>query len=69
MSVLIALIVIGVIAAVVISLASHVQKTERAKEKLDDAIRDGNRTIALYNRMRSTPSPTKRPALPNREIS
>ena len=54
----VALIVIGLIVAVVIFASIQVQQTQRAKGKLDHAMRDADRAIAVYSRIYSTPKPT-----------
>jgi type II secretory pathway pseudopilin PulG len=56
--VVVALIVIGLVAAVVVFASIQVQQTQRAKENLDHAIRDADRTIAVYSRIYSTPKPS-----------
>ena len=63
--VFVVLIVIGLIAAGVISLFIQNQKIGRARAKFDDVTRG----VAVYSRIFSTPSPAERRALPNSKVS
>jgi hypothetical protein len=63
--VLFVLIVIGLIAAGVISVFISIQNAERAKAKFND----DTRGAAVYTRIFSTPSPAMSPALANSKVS
>ena len=55
---LVVLIVIGLVVAGVISLVNQNQKTQHAKAVLEDSMRRGDRLIAAYKRIYSTPKPS-----------
>ena len=63
--VLVVLIVIGLIAAGVISVFTEIQKARRAEAEFNDVTRG----VAVYSRIFSTPSPAESPALPNSKVS
>ena len=56
--VLVVLIVIGLVVAGVISLVNQNQKTQHAKAELEDSMRGGDRLIAAYKQIYSTPKPS-----------